>query len=137
MTAIQIEGVVVIVITVLHLDTLYLQSIASQIMLHPATAVLQGNISHGDILALDESQQMGPGDAFVIPRQLFKSSAPSVDGAIAIDHHVLHLVGIDQLDGIGLCAQRDIVRLHRLIILQVCAAIERGALFQKQMHIRL
>ena len=136
-TAVQVEGIVVIVITVLHLDALYLHSVAGQIMLHPAAAVLQRDVPHGDILALDEPQQVGTGDALIVPRQFPESPAPSVDGAIAVDHHVPHLVGIDQLDGVGLCAQRDIVRLHGPVILQVGTAIERGPLLQKQVYIRL
>ena len=53
------------------------------------------------------------------------------------DHHILDLIGIEELDGGGMGAQRHIVRFHRQIILQVSAAVERGPLLQIEMHITL
>ena len=80
---------------------------------------------------------MRTGDALIIPRQLFKRPALSVDGAFAINLHICNLVGINQLDGGSLCAQRNIVGLHRPVVFQIGAAIEGGALFQEEMYVRL
>ena len=128
MATIQVEGVVVVVIAVEHLDTLYLQTVASQIMLHPATAVLQGDIPHGDVLALDKSQQMRPGDTLIIPRQFLESAPATINRSIAVDDHIPHLVGIEQLNCVGLRAQRDIVRFHWPVVVHICTAIERGTM---------
>ena len=86
-------------------------------MLHPAARILQGDILHGNLLALDETDEMRARNALVVPRQLFKRPTLSVDGALAINRHILHLVGIDQLDGGDLRTQRHIVRLHGPVIL--------------------
>ena len=136
-TTVNIEAVVVVVIAVIYLEVLNPHMETGQIMLHPATRVLQGDILHGNLLALDETDEMRSCDALVVPRQLFKRPALSVDGAFAINHHILHLVGIDQLDGGNLRAQRHKVRLHRPVVHQGCAAIERRPFLQIEMHVRL
>ena len=135
MTAVQIEGVVVVVVAVQHLDAVNPQPVAGQVVLHPATAVLQRNAAHRNVLTLDEAQQVGTGDALVIPRQFLESTAPTVDDALTADSHMAHLVGIDQLDGGSLRAQRHVVRLHRAVVLQARTAIERCTKFQVQMNV--
>ena len=135
MTAIQIEGVVVVVVTVQHLDTVNPQPVAGQVVLHPAAAVLQRDAAHRDILALNEAQQMGTGDALVIPRQLLEGTSTPVDNTLTADGHMVHLVGVNQLDGGSLCAQRHIVRLHRTVVLYARTSIERCAKFQIQMNV--
>ena len=136
-TAINIERVVVVVIAIVHLDILYPHAVASQIVLHPATGVPESDAPDGDILALDKTDEMGTGDAFVVPRQLLEGTAPAIDGAIAINRHMAHLVGIDQLDGGGLGAQRHVVGLHGTVVLEVGAAIEGGTVFEIEMDIGL
>ena len=61
--AIDIKGIIIIVIAVKNLDSIDAQAVAGQIVLHPTATVLQRDILHGDVLALDEPQQVGTGDA--------------------------------------------------------------------------
>ena len=77
---------------------------------------------------------MGARDAFVVPRQLLKGLAPSVDGSLSVYRDVLHTIGINQLDGGALCAQRHVVRLHGAIVLQASAAVECTTMFQMQVN---
>ena len=80
---------------------------------------------------------MRPRDTLVVPRQFLKGPSSSVDGSLAVDGHVRHLVGIDELDGRHIRPQRHIVRFHRDIILEVGAAVECRALLQIEAHVAL
>ena len=48
---------------------------------------------------------MRTGDAFIIPGMFLESPSSAINSTITVDGDILHLVGIDQLDGIGLRAQ--------------------------------
>ena len=52
--AVEVEGVVVVVVAVFHLDAVDAQAVAGQVMLHPATAVSQRNILYHNVLAIDK-----------------------------------------------------------------------------------
>ena len=54
--SVQIKGIVVIVVAVEYFDTVDSEAVASQIVLHPTTAVLQGNVLDGNIVTLDEAE---------------------------------------------------------------------------------
>ena len=108
-TAVDVEGIVIVVIAVEHLDSLNLQTVAGQIMLHPTAAVPKGDVPDGDILALDEAEQVGTGDALIVPGEFLEGPSSSVDSPETADGDVVYLVGIDELDGGGLCAEGDIV----------------------------
>ena len=95
MTAVQVERIVVVVVAVIHLDAADMQTVTGQIVLHPAAAVAQGDVSHGDILALYKSDKVRPRDALIVPRQLLERPSPSVDRSLSVDADILHLVGID------------------------------------------
>ena len=95
MTAIEVEGIVVVVISVENLDSIDVQPVAGQIVLHPAAAVAEGDIPYGDVAALDETYQVWTGNAFVVPGLFGEGPSLSVDGACAVDDHVVHFVGID------------------------------------------
>ena len=103
-TTVQVECIVVIIVAVEDLDAIDDKTVASQIVLHPATTVLQRNVLDGNVLALDETKQMRAGDAFIVPRQLFEGTPSSVNDAIAVDGDIAHLVSINQLDGGGVGA---------------------------------
>ena len=135
MTAIDIQCIVVVVVAIEHLDVLYPHTVASQIMLHPTTRVLEGDILDCDILALDKTNQVWTGKALIVPRQFFEGAASPVDGTKAINHNIFHLIGIDQLDGGCLRAQRYIVGPHWLVVLQVCAAKEGSSLFKVEVYV--
>ena len=77
-TTVQVECIVVVIVAVEDLDAIDDKAVASQIVLHPATTVLQRDILDGDVLALDETKQMGTRNAF-----------------IAVNHDIVHLVGVD------------------------------------------
>ena len=102
MTAIDIEGVIIIVITIKNLDSIDIQAVAGQIVLHPAATVPESNILHRNVLALDESKQVRTRDAFIVPRQLFEGTSSSVNDTIAVDGDIAHLVSIDKLNGRGM-----------------------------------
>ena len=104
-------------------------------MLHPATTVLQRDILDGDVLALDETKQMGTRDAFIVPRKLFEGTPSSVNDAIAVDGDIAHLVGINQLDSSGMGAQGNIVGLDGDIVLQIGTTIKGCPLFQIKVDI--
>ena len=137
MTTVEVEGIVVVVISVENLDSIDVQPVAGQIVLHPAATVAEGDIPDGDVAALNETYQVRTGDAFVVPRLFSEGPSLSVDGACAVDDHVVHLVGIDQLDGGGLRSERHIVRFHRQIIPDVSTPVERRTLFYIKMYVRL
>ena len=99
MTAIDIKRVIVVVVAIEHLDAIYSYAVAGQIVLHPATGVLKGDVLDGDILTLDETDEVGTSDALVVPGEFLEGATLSVDGAKAINHYVFHVVGINQLDG--------------------------------------
>ena len=105
MTAVDIQGIVIVVVAIEHLDAVYSHAVTSQVVLHPATRVLQGDVLDDDILTLDEADKVRTSDALIVPAEFLEGASSSVDGAKAINHHVPCLVGIDQLDGRGLCAQ--------------------------------
>ena len=136
-TAVNIQSVVVIIVAIEHLDAVDSHAVAGQIVLHPAAGVPQCDVLDGDILALNETYQVRTGDALVVPRELFEGAASSVDSAEAVNHHVSDLVGINQLNGGCLRAQRHVVGLHRPVVVQVGTAVKRGALFQIEVHVRL
>ena len=92
---------------------------------------------YGDVAALYETYQVRTSDAFVVPRLFDEGPSLSVDGALSVDDHVVHLVGIDQLDGGGLGAERHIVRFHWLIIPDVSTPVERRSLLNIEMYVRL
>ena len=125
MTAVQVERIVVVVVAVEHLDVLYFQSVAGQVVLHPAARVAQRHVADGDVLALDEANKVGPRDALVVPRELLKGPSAPVDGARSAQHNVLHAVGINQLHRLRLRAQRHVVALHGAVVVQVGRAEER------------
>ena len=137
MAAVQVQRVVVAVVAVGNLDATDAQAVAGQIVLHPATAVLECDVLDGDVATLDEAQQMGTGDALVVPRQFGEHAASPVDGAIAVDDDILHRVGIDELDGLGMGAQRHVVRFHAAVVPQVGGAIECCSQLQMQVDIAL
>ena len=68
MTAINIESIIIIVITVKNLDSIDMQTVTSQIVLHPATTVFKGNVLNSNVLTLDKANEMGARDTLVIPR---------------------------------------------------------------------
>ena len=105
MTTVDIQRVVVIVVAIEHLDAVYAHTVASQIVLHPATRVLEGDVLDGDILTLNEADEVRTGDSLIVPGEFLEDTSSSVDGAQTINHHIFYLVGIDQLDGRGLRAQ--------------------------------
>ena len=105
MTAIDIQRVVIVVVAIKHLDAVYPHTVTGQVVLHPATRVLQGDVLDDDILTLDEADKVRTGDALVVPGEFLEGAPSSVDGTKTINHHVLHLVSIDQLDGRCLRAQ--------------------------------
>ena len=105
MTTIDIQCIVIVIVAIEHLDAVYSHSVAGQVVLHPTTRVLQGDILDDDILTLNEADKMRTSDALVVPGEFLEGASSSVDGAETVNHHVLHLVGIDQLDGRGLRAQ--------------------------------
>ena len=137
MTAVEVEGVVVVVVTVENLDSIDMQTVTGQVVLHPAAAVAEGNAADGDVAALDESQQVGAGDAFVVPRQFLEGTALSVNGPVAVNGYMTHLIGIDQLDGLRVRPQRHIVRFHRHIVAQTGTAIECRPLLKIEAHMAL
>jgi len=105
MTAVDIQRVVIVVVAIKHLDAVYFHAVTGQVVLHPATRVLQGDILDDDILTLDEADKVRTSDALVVPGEFLEGASSSIDGTKAINHHVLHLVSIDQLDGRCLRAQ--------------------------------
>ena len=134
-TTVQVECIVVVIVAVEDLDTINDKTIASQIVLHPATTVLQRNVLDGNVLALDETKQMRAGDAFIVPRKLFEGTPSSVNDAIAVDGDIAHLVGINQLDSSGMGAQGNIVGLDGDIVLQIGTTIKGCPLFQIKVDI--
>ena len=89
MASVNIESVIIIVIAILYLDTLYPDAVAGEIVLHPASTVLQSHIFYGDITALYKPEQMRAGDSFVIPRFFLECPPSSVDSTISVDYHIL------------------------------------------------
>ena len=67
----------------------------------------------------------------------FLNERAAVNGAVAVYHHASHIVGIYQLYRLCLRAKRHIVRFHRPIVFQTCAAIERGTVFEMQVDVAL
>ena len=67
MTAVQVEGIVVVVVSVKNLDSIDEKPVAGEIVLHPAAAVPKCDIPDDDILTTDDSQQVRTGDTLVIP----------------------------------------------------------------------
>ena len=55
MTTVQVEGIVVVVVAVQHPDAVDAHAVTGQVVLHPASAVLQGNAADGDVLTPDET----------------------------------------------------------------------------------
>ena len=117
MTAINIQCIVIIVITIKNLDSIDIQAVASQVMLHPAARITQGDTTHQNILTLDKANQMRTGDAFIVPREFLKGPSSTIYGTQAINRHILHAISIDQLNSGSLRSKRQIVRFHRYIIL--------------------
>ena len=104
MTAVDVEGIVIVVVPVKHLDAVDAEAVASQEVLHPTTAVAQGDVLDGDIAALDKAQQVRTGDALIIPRFFLEGASPAIDGACARDGYITDGVGIDELYSGGLRA---------------------------------
>ena len=105
MTTIKVERVIIVVISIENLDSIDKNTVAGQIVLHPAARVFQRNALDSNVFALNETQQMGTGDAFIIPGMFLESPSSAINSTIPVDGDILHLVGIDQLDGVGLRAQ--------------------------------
>ena len=136
-TSVEVKGVVVVVVAVVDGDALYLEAVACQIVLHPASRVAQGDAADGDVAALYEPEKVRTGDGLVVPCQLGESGSASVDGALSRDGHRAGLVGIDELDGRGVGAQRHIVGLYGDIVPDVCRAVEGGSVLEAQCDIAL
>ena len=98
-TAIDVERVIIVVVAIEHLDAVDTHTVAGQIMLHPAARVPERDIFDGDVLTLDEADEVGAGDALVVPGEFLEGAPLSVNGSKAINHYVFHVVGINQLDG--------------------------------------
>ena len=137
MAAVDIQRIVIIVITIKNLDSIDIQAVASQVVLHPATRIAQGNTTHQDVLTLDKANQMRTGDSLIVPRKFLKGPSTTIYDTQAVNRYVVHAIGINQLDGSSLRSKRQIVRFHRYIILQSGTAIERGSLFQIQVYMTL
>jgi len=73
---------------------------------------------------------MGAGDALVVPREFLEGAPTAVDGAMPANADVLHLVGVDKLDGGHFRPQRYIVCRHGTVVLQVGGTVEGGTLLQ-------
>ena len=102
MATIDIEGVIIIVVTIKNLDSIDIQTVAGQIVLHPAATVPECYILHRNVLALDEPKQVRTRDAFIVPRKFLESTPPAIDGSLAADDNMTHLVCIDQLNRRGM-----------------------------------
>ena len=96
-TAIQVQRIIIIIVTVHDLDTVDSYTVAGQIVLHPTAAVTQRNVLDHDVTTLYESQQVWTCDALVVPRLLGKHTPLSVYRSVAVNHYILSLVGIYQL----------------------------------------
>ena len=105
MTAIKIERIIIVVITIKDLDSIDKNTVAGQIVLHPAARIFQRNALHRNVLTLNETQQMRTRNAFIIPGMFLESPSSPINSTITVDGDILNLVGIDQLDGVSLRAQ--------------------------------
>lgn len=135
MTTVEVEGIVVVVIAVEHGDTVDFHAVAGEIVLHPATGIFQRHAADPHIRAADEAEEMRTGYPFVVPRELRKSAAAAVDSALAGDGHTRGAVGIDELYGWRVGAERHIIGLYGRIVGYVGAAEKRGAVFEMQRDI--
>ena len=66
-TAIQIECIVVVVVSVHDTNAINAYTVASQIVLHPASAIFECYVFDSDVTTLYETQQMRTCDTLVVP----------------------------------------------------------------------
>ena len=80
MAAVDIQRIVIIVITIKNFDSIDIQAVASQVVLHPAARITQGDTTHQDVLTLDKANQMRTGDTLIVPRKFLKGPSTTING---------------------------------------------------------
>ena len=136
-TSIEIERIVVKVVTVIDLHAVDAQTVASEVVLHPTRRVAESYILDYDIAALHKTEEMRAGDALIVTALAWEVATATIDCSIAVNNNILHLVAIDKLYGGAVCAQRNEVGAQWDVVGERCAAIECSTVLQVQMNIAL